>query len=169
MKQYLVPFLVGAGLVIMTLVSFLIGKEAGWQKGYDDAMNLPHKPDTVVVEKPVYIEKPVEVVKWRDREKLVYVDVHDTTEVHHYDTTYIALNREYKQYREETFEAQVSGVDPSLDWIRVNQKTEYITNTVIKQPKWSFAITAGPSIMVDFKGEVHAGGAVTVGISRNIK
>lgn len=166
MKQYLIPFLFGVGLVACCLVFFLIGKETGWQKGYDEAMNQPHKADTVTVEVPVYIETPVEVVKWKDREKLVYVPVpvHDTTKVR--DT--IALPREYKRYEDESYSAQVSGIDPALDWIKINQKTEYITNTVVEKKRWAFSVTAGFGGVYDFgDGRIHGGPGVLFGWSYN--
>ena len=163
MKNYLIAFLVGVGLVLIMLVFFWIGKEMGYAKGYDDALNLPHKSDTVEVIKTVEIEKPVEVVKWKDREKLVYVPVDSLIYVH--DTTLVAMEREYKQYKDETYEAQVSGVDPSLDWIRINQKTEYITNTVVKKQKWGFGVTVGPGVVWD--GKVHGGVGIVAGLSYN--
>lgn len=164
MKQYLIPFLFGVGLVACCLVFFLIGKETGWQKGYDEAMNQPHNADTVTVEVPVYIETPVEVVKWKDREKLVYVHVpvHDTTEVH--DT--LALPREYRQYGDDRYEAVVSGIDPVLERIKINQKTEYITNTIVEKKRWSFGVTAGPGVMWDGK-EIKPGLGIVAGFGYN--
>ncbi len=163
MKQYLIACIFGMGLVACCLVFFLIGKGTGWQKGYDDAMNLPHKPDTVYRTKLVTIEKPVPVVQWRDREKLVYVPVpvHDTTEVR--DT--IALPREYRQYGDDRYEAVVSGIDPVLERIKINQKAEYITNTVVKKHRWSFGISVGPGVVYD--GSFHGGVGAVAGLQYN--
>ena len=166
MKQYLVPFLVGVALVACCLVFFLIGKETGWQKGYDYAISQPHKADTVEVIKTIEIEKPVPVVQWRDREKLVYVEipVHDTTEVH--DT--LALPREYRKYEDDRYEAVVSGIDPILERIKINQKTEYITNTVVDKKRWAFSVTAGFGAVYDFGDKsLHGGPGVLFGGSYN--
>lgn len=166
MKQYLIAFLFGVGLVACCLVFFLIGKETGWQKGYEAAMNEPHKADTVEIIKTIEIEKPVPVVQWKDREKLVYVPVpvHDTTEVH--DT--LAIPREYRQYGDDRYEAVVSGIDPVLERIKINQKTEYITNTVVEKKRWSFSVTAGVGGVYDFGDRrVHGGPGVLFGGSYN--
>ena len=146
MRQYLVPFLVGVCLVACCLVFFQIGRAGGYQKGYDDALNLPHVLDTVWRTKLVTIEKPVPVVKWKEREKPVNVPAKVDSLVYVHDTTFMPLPREYKQYSEENYTAQVSGIDPALDWIKINQKTAYITNTVVQKKRWSFGVSAGPGI-----------------------
>lgn len=146
MKQYLIPFLVGVAIVAIGIVTFQIGRAGGYQKGYDDALNLPHKPDTVYRTKVVTIEKPVPVVQWKDREKPVYVPVKVDSLVYVHDTTFMPVPREVKQYSEENYAAQVSGVAPSLDWIKINQKTAYITNTVVQKKRWSFGLSAGPGV-----------------------
>lgn len=166
MKEYLLPFLVGVALIAIGIVTFVIGRERGYGEGYSAAMNEPHKADTVEVIKTIEIEKPVPVVQWKDREKLVYVPVpvHDTTEVH--DT--IALPREYRQYGDDRYEAVVSGIDPVLERIKINQKTEYITNTVVEKKRWSFSVTAGFGGVYDFGDRrVHGGPGVLFGGSYN--
>lgn len=163
MRQYLVPFLVGVCLVACCLVFFQIGRSGGYQKGYDDALNLPHVPDTVWRTKLVTIEKPVPVVQWKEREKLVYVPKDSLIYVH---DTVPALPREFKQYSGENYTAQVSGIDPTLDWIKINQQTAYITNTVVQKKKWSFGVSAGPGIVWDGK-EVKPGAAIIIGLQRN--
>lgn len=163
MKQYLIPFLVGVCLVACCLVFHQIGKATGYQKGYSDGVNAPHKADTVWQDRPVYIDKPVPVVQWRDREKIVYVPKDSLIYV--YDTI-PALPREFKQYSGENFSAQVSGVDPSLDWLKINQPTAYITNTVVQKKRWSASITAGPGIFWDGK-DIKPGGGIVIGLGYN--
>lgn len=163
MKQYLIPFIVGVCFVIVCLLSFKIGSEGGYQRGYSDALNAPHKADTVFKTDTHFIEKPVEVVKWKDREKPVYVPKDSLIYIH--DTTLVAMPREFKQYSREEYEAQVSGIDPSLDWIKVFPKSAYITNTVIEKRKWSLGVTVGPSVVWD--GKVHAGIGGTFGLGYN--
>lgn len=137
----------------------------GYRKGYDVALNLPHQPDTVWRTETRYIEKPVEVVKWKDREKPVYVPVNKDSLVYVHDTTFMPLPREYKQYSEENYTAQVSGIDPALDWIKIQQQTAYITNTVVDKRRWSFGITAGPGVL--WNGSFHGGIGVVAGIQYN--
>lgn len=159
MRQYLVPFLVGVCLVACCLVFFQIGRAGGYQKGYDDALNLPHVPDTVYRTKLVTVEKPVPVVQWKEREKLVYVPKDSLIYVH---DTVPALPREYKQYSGENYTAQVSGVAPSLDWIKFHQQTAYITNTVVQKKRWSWGVSAGPGLVWDGKS-VKPGAAIVIG------
>lgn len=163
MKQYLVPFLVGVCLVACCLVFFQIGRAGGYQKGYDDALNLPHKPDTVWRTKLVTIEKPVPVVQWKEREKLVYVPKDSLIYVH---DTVPALPREYKQYSGENYTAQVSGIDPSLDWLNINQQTAYITNTVVQKKRWSWNVTAGAGVYWN-GSQVQPGLGITAGFGYN--
>ena len=111
-----------------------------YRKGYKAALALPNKPDTVWHTDTHFVEKPIEVVKWKDREKLVYVPVNKDSLVH--DTTYIALPREFKQYSGENYTAQVSGIDPTLDWLKINQQTAYITNTIEKPTHYKWSLSA---------------------------
>ena len=160
MKDFLTAVLIGIGIAACMLVTVLIGKERGYGQGYAAALNEPHKADTVWKVDTNFVDRPVEIIKWKDREKLVYIPVTDTLAIH--DTTFLALPREYKQYGDETYQAQVSGVDPSLDWIRVNQKTAYITNTVVEKKRWGFGVTAGPGVLWD--GSFHGGVGIVAGL-----
>ena len=76
----------------------------------------------------------------------MYVAVHDTTRIN--DTTFVVLPREVRQYADSTYRAQVSGVEPSLDWIEVYQRTTTITNyiTKVQRPKWDAAVFAQASL-----------------------
>lgn len=162
-KQYLIPFLVGVVLVCSMLVSFAIGRARGYDSGYSDAMNQPHKADTVWKTDTNFIDRPVEIIKWKDREKLVYIPVADTLSIH--DTTFLALPREYKQYGNETYQAQISGVNPSLDWIKVYPKTAYITNTVVEKKRWSWSATVGPGVF--YNGSAQFGVGAVIGFGYN--
>lgn len=112
----------------------------GYRKGYDVALNLPHQTDTVWRTKTRYIEKPVEVIKWKEKEKTVYVAVRDT--VVRNDTTYVVLPREHKVYEDSTYKAEISGVEPRLEWIQVNQRTVTITNTIEKPTPYKWTLSA---------------------------
>ena len=94
---------------------------------------------------------------------MVYVPITDT--IHHHDTTYSVLPREYKRYEDESYEALISGIDPLLEWIKVNQKTAYITETKTIRKRWGFSATLGPSVL--YNGDWHAGLGATVGFSYN--
>ena len=164
MKQCLLPFLVGAALVAAILMSFLIGRGRGYSEGYEKAMNEPHKADTIVKVDTHFVDLPVE--KWKTKEKVVFVPVHDSTLVTIHDTTYIALNRERKGYSGDDYELEITGIEPNLEWIKTYQKTQYITNTIVEKKRWSFGVTAGPGVMWDGK-EIKPGLGFVAGFGYN--
>ena len=164
MKNYLIAFLLGVGLVLAMLVFFWIGKEKGYAAGYEDALNLPVKADTIWRTDTIRESYPVE--KYKYIEKPVYIAVVDTQIIHHTDSVYVAVNREVKGYSSEEYRCEVSGVMPSLDWIEVFPKTAYITNTIVKPKRWSFSVTAGGGAFWDGK-EIKPGLGVVAGFGYN--
>ena len=126
-QKFLSVVVVIFSIILAAVISTRVGQKQGYKRGYDAAL-ASIKPDTLTVIDTLREEIPVEVVKWKDREKPVYIPVHDTTTVH--DSTYIVLPREFKQYKTDAYSLQVSGVDPVLDWIETYSKTEYITKVV---------------------------------------
>jgi hypothetical protein len=152
---------------IIATAIFLALLTCTWFSGYHKGKKsvkcpVVEKTDTIWHTDTYYVEKPIEVVKWKDREKLVYVPVNKDSLVYVHDTTYIALEREYKLYEGENYQAQVSGIDPALDWLKINQQTAYITNTVVDKRRWTFGITAGPGVLYD--GSFHGGVGVVAGV-----
>lgn len=164
MKNYLIAAIIGIGVAACMLVTFLIGKERGYSLGYSDAMSQPHKADTVWVRDTITIDRPVE--KWHTVEKPVYIAVVDSQIVHIHDTTYVALNREVKGYSGEDYQAQVSGIEPNLDWVKVFPKTAYITNTVVEKKRWSWGASIGPGAFWN-GGPVQFGVGAVIGFGYN--
>lgn len=93
------------------------------------------------------------------------------------DSAFVDVPIERKIYQEDSlYRAVVSGprigeAGPSLDSLLVFSKTTTITvtNTVpeyIPAPRrrWSFGITAGPSVLATPSGQVHAGLGATIGL-----
>ncbi len=163
MKAYLTAFGIGVALVACMLVTFLIGRERGYAKGYDDGVNLPVKADTVWRTDTHFVDRPVEV--WREREKLVYLPVVDTQIVHRTDSVFVVLERESRGYSGEDYEAQVSGIEPQLDWIKVFPKTAYIKETKMIKRRWTFGVTAGPGVV--WNGQIHGGVGIVAGLQYN--
>lgn len=156
-QKQLTAIIFGAILLVLLTCSWFWG----YRKGYDVALNLPHQTDTVWRTKTRYIEKPVEVIKWKEKEKTVYVAVRDT--IVRNDTTYVVLPREHKVYEDSTYKAEISGVEPRLDWIEVYARTQTITSTIVKEaPRWSLGVTAGPGLLYD--GNLHAGLGIVAGV-----
>ena len=62
------------------------------------------------------------------------------------DTVYSVLNRQIKEYRDSLYYAQVSGYDPTLDFIEVYPRTVVIskTETTTQNPSpWRYEVTVG--------------------------
>ena len=134
MKKWWVLILL-VGVFLSVFFAWKIGKNRGYSEGVNSI-----KRDTLFIVDTHFVEKPVEVIKWKDREKLVFVPVTDTLNLH--DTTFVVLPREFKVYEDSTYTAQVSGVEPSLDWIKVYQRTEIINNVVKERPRAELSLFA---------------------------
>ena len=119
--------------------------------------------EVIVKTDTIRIDHPVPEYVYIDREKPVYLPVHDTALVVIRDTTYIAVEREIRGYSGDDYHLQVSGVAPALDWIEVFAKQTTITNTIPDVRRWTFGISAGPALVYDFHG-IHAGLGVVAGV-----
>lgn len=162
MKQWLPYIGFVVAILAMCLVTYLIGYDKGFKAGYTP---VTERTDTTFIEVPVYIDRPVPVVQWREREKLVYVPVNKDSLVYVRDTLFMPLQREYKQYSGENYTAQVSGVAPSLDWLKINQQTMVVTNTKTVRKRWGFSVTAGPGIV--YGDGWHPGVGIVAGFGYN--
>lgn len=162
-EKFAVAFIAVVWSILAIVFSYKIGHHAGYESGYHDALNQPHKPDTVWVTDTITIDRPVE--KWHTIEKPVYFAVTDTMLVSIHDTTFVALERSRKGYSGDEYEAVVSGVDPALESIRVFPKTAYITNTIVERRRWSLGVAAGPGVFWD--GKFHAGAGIVAGVQFN--
>lgn len=145
-KSALLAFVIGAAFVLWTAGSFAIGRRcasAGPQAG------VKEKTDTLVVRDTLRVLGPIYVTARIERPQLFQVT--DTVRLH--DTLYVALNREVREYPGEDYKAQVSGVDPKLDWIEVYPKTQIITKEIpveVRTPqRWrriGWGVAAGPGV-----------------------
>lgn len=113
--------------------------------------------DTIVKNKPIYIAKVVDRV---DTVRLVTVAR---------DTVAAEIPIERKVYAEDSlYRAVVTGYLASLDSLVIWPKTTTITiDRTVREPapRWSFGVTAGPSVLVAPSGRMHAGAGIAVGIS----
>lgn len=151
-----------AAIIAIALIS-------AWIVGYFCGGARPSQPeivetrDTVVVVDTVVVEKPVEVVRWKDR--VVSVPLHTVDTVTVNDTVYIELPFERVEYAGDEYMATVSGFRPKLESVTVFPKTTYITNTEYVKKSWSFGITAGPGLLYD--GKLHGGIGIVAGVQYN--
>ncbi|MBO7684835.1 MAG: hypothetical protein J6Y20_04710 [Lachnospiraceae bacterium] len=142
-KRVLAIIALAAGIILVAVFSWKISGNRSYSAGYSDAL-ASIKPDTEYVDKPIYIDHPVPVIKYRDTGRVVYVPVIVKDSTGHADTTAAPMHPEVKQYEDSTYRAQVSGIQPNLDWIEVYQRTFYITKVVPEYKYPSFALS--PSI-----------------------
>lgn len=148
--KFCVAFWIVVGISLVGGFAFKIGRNKGYSEGY----SAYHPSDTIVRVDTHYVDNPIEIIKWKDREKPVYIAVHDTTRIN--DTTFVVLPKEFKVYEDSTYRAQVSGVEPNLDWINVYQKTVTVTSYVpeYKYPTFALSPTIGGFI---FPGDYGVG------------
>lgn len=153
MRKVLQWFIVAALVAASIFLAFSNRRE--YDMGYNDAL-ASIKPDTEYVEKEIYIDKPVPVTEYKDTGRVVEILIHDTT--------YVYLPREVRRFADpnkEIYELQVSGIDPTLDWIKVKQKTAYINVPVPEYKYPTFALS--PSIGANlFPGSFGIGGGLDV-------
>ena len=163
---------------IKTLLGLLLIAGVGFALGLGYGRRTARKPirlsvvnDTVQVTKhdTIWREKPVSVASSVIRHDTVRFTTLER------DTVFVDVPIERRVYHEDSlYHAVVSGFRPSLDTLMIFPKTTTITitNTVpeyIPAPRrrWSFGITAGPSVLATPQGRVHAGLGVSVGLTYN--
>ena len=143
------------------LIVFLVGVFLGLCTGFFSAKAIYDQPieesvtrDTVIVYDtiPHYYPKPVDSATVKYVTKFFPVVKNDT--INHFvevskmihDTVAVEVPITTKHYRAMEYDAWVSGYEPSLDSIKVYQKTEVITSTItkVKPPnKWELDIVGG--------------------------
>lgn len=114
----------------------------------NDASSVNKDADTITITNTVrkiqvdtmYILSPQPYLAW--------IDNSDT--IHASDTCYHL--REYKEYRDSSYYAKISGVAPRLDEIRVYPRTiyqtEYIYRDIVqKNKRWGLGLSAGYGIL----------------------
>lgn len=123
---------------------------------------------------PVFIDAPIPKDSTVIRYVAVSVPVYDTIKIHHadtlsYDSISVTLPITQKAYKDSTYEAWVSGYEPSLDSIRVFQPVTTITNTITnteiryRQKRWGLGVQAGIGVTPS-KIEPYIGIGVTYNI-----
>lgn len=148
-------FILAVGVILIAGVASKISHKNGYKQGYSDAI-ASIKPDTEYVDKPVYIDKPVPIevkpsgVEMYPIGTLAQMQhILDSLSAIQPDTTFIEVpvpieTKLYRDEKDSTYEAQVSGYHASLDWIKVNQKTAYITVPI---PEYKYpTFTLSPSL-----------------------
>lgn len=161
------------GIVLGLIFSagFIFGHKRGYPEGYSAAI-ASIKRDTVWRDTTVFVDRPVPVeVKPAGKEMYPVGTVAqlkrviDSLAAVRPDTAFVEIpvpieTRLYRDEKDSTYVAQVSGFHPSLDWIEVRQKTAYI-DIPIPTPVWP-ELLISPSALVSFDpGGLMLGGGVS--------
>lgn len=131
--------------VFLFIIGVALFRIRGLEKDIDALKNAP--ADTVVVTQidTILSEKPVPVYKYISKTEFVEIKA-DSVRI---DTVkeLVFLPREYMVYKDSTYRAVVSGVQPRLDSIEVyrNTQVQTITKTISvpDRKRWGLGIQAG--------------------------
>lgn len=132
--------------VLLLSLAYLVGRRSGITTAEQRyaADNITSDTVTVLRIDTIRIDKPVPVITTVTN--TIRVQVRDTIRIH--DTLYVQLQAQTKLYSDSTYRAQVSGFNPSLDWIEVYPRT--VTETVnnhfreaTKKARFGIGIQAG--------------------------
>ena len=136
-------------LALIAVFLFILGvaffRIRGLEKELDKYKNAPADTVTIVKIDTMLIAEPQVVYKYIKEKE--YVTITDSLLIYDTVTKIIELPREYLVYKDSTYRAVVSGVQPRLDTMEVYPKT--ITNTVTKyvmktkKTRWGLGVQAG--------------------------
>lgn len=167
-----------AGIVVGLLIGFFVGK--GMYQTHD---SIKIKRDTVTIHDTIPDINPSakdsSFVRWKVKWLPLYHHSTDTILSENYaqdeykimhDTVAVYMPITSKHYSSDEYDAYVSGYEPSLDSIKVYQRTQYITEIKeitksVKPKRFGLGINAGYEY--DFKDKKFKP-CVGVGISYNL-
>lgn len=135
------------GMVVMAALFMLIGFMAGKAK-YDKPIEEKVERDTVTLWDtiPQYFPQPVDGTEVKTVYKFLTRVQNNTDTLTLHDSVLVEVPITSKHYKDERYDAYISGYEPNLDSIFVYQKTEYITETITKMKppnKWEFDVVGG--------------------------
>lgn len=136
---------------IIALVWFIIGCVCGFFIGkakYSQPLDTDIKRDTVTLWDtiPHWYPVPVDVKPQKPQYKWLTKVEHSTDTLLQHDSVLVEVPIESRHYHADEYDAWVSGFEPSLDSIRVYQRTAYVTEirTISKPPnKWELDVVGG--------------------------
>lgn len=154
----LASFFAGLSLVA-TIFILLLGKLHRVEAELERYKNAP--ADTVFIDKidTLLYDNPQLIERYESEKEKVVIEVRrlkkqlaealnmpvDTLEIHDTTTQLVYLPREYMVYKDTSYRAVVSGVEPRLDSLQIYQKTikETITKTVKEPTRWGLGLQVG--------------------------
>lgn len=133
--------------------------------------NAPNKPESTIIRDTVTCTVYDTIVRERPVYRYSYIidTVHTYFTTVEHDSVLVEVPIERKAYAEDSlYYISISGWKPSLDTLILwpKETTITITNTVkTPAPRWSFGVTAGPSVLATPSGQVHAGLGASLGLT----
>lgn len=131
--------------VFLVIIAMALGRIRKLEKQIEAMENAPTDTIRIVRVDTIRVDTPVPVhhyIKERDTAFIVLTDVKKDTV-----KELVFLPREYMVYKDSSYRAVVSGVQPRLDSIEIYRPTitETITKTIVKKEKtrWGMGIQAG--------------------------
>ena len=131
--------------VFLFIIGVALWRIRGLERELDKYKNAPADTVTVIRHDTIKVDSPVPVYKYIKQKEFVYIT--DSLVVTDTVTKVVELPREYAVYRDSTYRAVVSGVQPRLDSMEVYQRT--VTNTITKlvevkkKTRWGLGVQAG--------------------------
>lgn len=128
--------------VFLFIIGVALFRIRGLEKEIDALKNAPTDTITIIKTDTLRIAEPVPVYKYIKEKE--YVTITDSLLVYDTITKVIELPREYLVYKDTSYRAVVSGVQPRLDSMEVYSKT--ITETITKtiqvpdKKRWGFGV-----------------------------
>ena len=136
---YIVIFIIGIAAGMCLCRSFFSKEET----------TIVEQKDTLVIYDTIRIEKPAEI-RYEVLTERILVHVRDTIWEH--DTLFLSLPTQRKAYKDDDYYAEVSGYNPSLDYIEVYPRTTTITKTEKIRDPYKNSISFG--VEAEFISEV---------------
>ena len=156
------------GLLCLLFVVLIIGLTSKISKLEDKIYSLENAPadtttiirhDTIPIDNPTLIEQyesenekvAIEVRRLRKQLAEALNQPADTIIAHDTTEKLVFLPREYMVYKDSTYRAVVSGVQPRLDSLEIYSPTitQTITKTIKKKTRWGI----GPQVSLGYNGK----------------
>lgn len=159
--KWIVAFLLSGLLLFVTYVTGYRSGADSHESAYIAQVDTMYVRDTIVSEKPVYVEKT--------KVERVTIEVRDT--IRQNDTLYIYMDREQVVWQDSLSRVYASGIFPQVDSVHHYIKERVVTRDVIvpqiKRSRWGIGINAGYGFGMN-AGKVVASPYIGVGVSYNI-
>ena len=142
---------IGTLLIALFIMGVALWRIRGLEKEIDAIKNAPADTVTIVKVDTLLIAQPV--VQYKYIKEKEYVTITDSLLVYDTVTKIIELPREYLVYKDSTYRAVVSGVQPRLDTMTVFPRTVYqtVTKTITEKKRPHFSLSVGPGVSWDGK------------------